>query len=67
MEVFDEVGRLYRVRSRIVHGDGRMSRVNRTEAERVAQLGFDTGKETLVKLLQRHVLPIWRRVVLSAE
>lgn len=71
VEVFDAVGRLYGARSRIVHGGGSTKpskrRNNREDAEQVAQLGFEIGKDTLWKLLNRGTLPDWKKVVLSAE
>ena len=71
IEVFDAVGRLYGARSRIVHGVGRTNpskrKGGRKDAEEVARLGFEIGKETLSKLLNRGALPDWKKVVLSAE
>ena len=71
VEVFEAVGRLYGARSRIVHGGGRTKpskrKSNREDAEQVVQLGFEIGKDTLWKLLNRGALPDWKKVVLSAE
>ena len=67
VDVFGAVNDLYAARSRIVHGRRRMDRVKREHAQKVAERGFEIGRDTLVELLNRGVMPDWTRVTLSSE
>ena len=67
IDVYDAVKELYATRSKIVHGGNRINQERRLESRKAAVRGFQIGRDTLLKLLNRGGVPDWKRVTLSAE
>ncbi len=67
LAVYESAQRLYRERSRIIHGDpcGRDRR--RKDVEEAVEAGYRIGREALVKILSSGSFPDWTRVVLAIE
>ena len=67
LSVYESVQRLYRERSRIVHGDRSPHDGRRTDAEATAADAYQVGRAALFKILARGSFPDWKRLTLAAE
>ena len=67
LSVYESVQRLYRERSRIVHG-GRSRRDGRhTDAEETVEDAYRVGRAALLRILARGSFPDWKKLTLVAE
>ena len=67
LAVYESVQRLYKERSRIVHG-GRSHRDGRqTDTKKTVEDAYRIGREALLKILAKGSFPDWTRLTLAAE
>ena len=67
LAVYESVRRLYRERSRIVHGDRRNRDGRQKDIEETVEGGYRIGREALLKILTSGSFPEWTRLVLAVE
>ena len=67
LTVYESVQRLYKERSRIVHGSRPRRGGRQTDTEETVEGAYRIGREALFKILARGAFPDWTRLTLAAE